>query len=102
MSFLIVPLFCVSVGFVVFLGASWFLSFVRLRNSHGSRSTRRERKAAQVIGVAVGLGFVTVFAAGEVLDGSASLMVSAIVDGVILLVAVGWVYRILTARTAGR
>jgi hypothetical protein len=101
MSFLIVPLFCVSVGFVVFLGASWFLTYIRPRSSRASRSTRRERKAAQVIGVAVGLGFVTEFAVGG-LEGNMGLIVSAIVDGLILLVAVGLVWRILTARTVGR
>jgi hypothetical protein len=100
MSFLIVPLFCVSVGFVFFLAASGFLSYLRLRSSHGSRSTRRERKAALVMGVAVGLGFATVFAVGS--NGGSGLMVSAVVDGVILLVAVGWIYRILTGRTVRR
>jgi hypothetical protein len=102
MGFLIVPMFCMSVGFVVFLGASWFLSYLRIRNSRGSRSTRRERKAARVIGVAVGLGFATVFAVGGVFNGNTGLEVSAGVDGLILVVAAGWVWRILTTRTTGR
>jgi len=102
MSFLIVPLFCVSVGFVAFLTASWFLSYLHGRLPHGSHSTRRERKAARVIGVAMGLGFATVFAVGSVLNGSTGVMVSAGVDGAILLVALGWLWRILTARATGR
>jgi branched-subunit amino acid ABC-type transport system permease component len=101
MSFLIVPLFCLSVGFVVFLGASWLLSYLRGRNPRAGHSARRERKAARVIGVAVSLGFATVFVVGSALNGDAGLEVSAAVDGVILLVALAWVWRILTARTTG-
>jgi hypothetical protein len=102
MSFLIVPLFCVSVGFVVFLGSSWFLSYFRGRESRGSRSSRRERKAAKVIGAAAGLGFAAVFGVGQVLNGDTGMMVSVGVDGVILLVTVGWVWRILTVRPTQR
>jgi hypothetical protein len=100
MSFLIVPLFCVSVGFVFFLAASWFLSYLHVRSSRRRFSSRRERKAAGVMGVAVGLGFATFFAVGS--DGRTGLMVSMVVDGVILLVAVGWIWRILTARVVRR
>jgi hypothetical protein len=100
MSFLIVPLFCVSVGFVFFLTASWFLSYLHARSSRRRYSSRRERKAARVMGVAVGLGFATVFEVGS--NGGTGLIVSTVVDGVILLVAVGWVWRILTARTTSR
>jgi hypothetical protein len=52
------------------------------------------------MGVAVGLGFATVFEVGS--NGGTGLIVSTVVDGVILLVAVGWVWRILTARTTSR
>jgi hypothetical protein len=100
MSFLIVPLFCVSVGFVFFLTASWFLSYLHVRSSRRRYSSRRERKVAGVMGIAVGLGFATVFTVGS--NGGNGLKVSMIVDGVILLVAVGWVWRILTARTVRR
>jgi heme A synthase len=102
MSFLIVPMFCLSVGFVAYLGASWLFSYLRRRYSRGSHSSRRERKAALVMGVAVGLGFATVFAMGSEFRGSAGVMVCAGVDGAILLVALGWVWRILTARAPGR
>jgi hypothetical protein len=100
MSFLIVPLFCASVGFVFFLAASWFLSYLHVRSSRRKYSSRRERKAAGVMGVAVGLGFAIVFAFGS--NGGSGLMVSAILDGVILLAAVGLVWRILTTRTVRR
>ena len=100
MSFLIVPVFCVSVGFVFFLAASWFLSYLHVRSSRRRYSSRRERKAAGVMGVAVGLGFATVFTLGS--NGGSGLMVSTVVDGVILLVAVGLVWRILTARVVRR
>jgi len=52
------------------------------------------------MGVAVGLGFATVFTLGS--NGGSGLMVSTVVDGVILLVAVGLVWRILTARVVRR
>ena len=102
MSFLLVPMFCVSVGFVAFLGASWLLSYIRIRTSHGGFSSRRERKAARVMGLAVGLGFAAVFAVGDVVSGTAGVMVSAGVDAVILLVGLGWVWRILTGRASRR
>ena len=93
MSFLIVPIFCASVGFVVYMGAAGILSYVRSRSSGGSHGSRRERKASKVIGVAVGLGLAMNMLGGSVFNAG----VWMIVDFLILLVTAGWVWRILTA-----
>ena len=102
MSLLIVPIFCLSVGFVVFLGASGILIYIRGRHSHGSHSTRKERKAAGVIGVAAGLGMAATIGAESALDGSGGAMVWLGVDLLIFLVTVVWVWKILTRTTVRR
>jgi hypothetical protein len=102
MGFLVAPIFCVSVGFVAFLGAGGLLSYFRLRNLRGSHSTRRERKAAKVIGVSVGLALAAGFGMGSALNSNSGAMVLTGVYCLILLVTVIWVWRILTARTAQR
>jgi Na+/H+-translocating membrane pyrophosphatase len=94
MSLLILPIFCVSAGFVVYLVASGILIGIRGRSFDGSRSTRRERKAAQVIGVGGGLALAFTLGAGSGL-GVAALMG---VDLLIFLVTAGWVWRILRYR----
>jgi hypothetical protein len=95
MSFLIVPIFCVSVGFVVYLGASGILIYFRGRHSHGSHSTRKERKASVVIGVSVGLALAIALGFGSGFSDSVWIGI----DLLILLVTAGWVWRILvTAR----
>jgi peptidoglycan/LPS O-acetylase OafA/YrhL len=101
MSLLIVPIFCVSAGFVVFLGASGILIYVRGLKSRGSHSTRKERKAALVIGVASGLGLAVALGTGSPLNGSGAMIWMG-VDLLIFLVTVGWVWRILTTRIVRR
>jgi hypothetical protein len=98
MELLIGPMFCVSVGFVVFLGASGVISYLLGRNSRGSHSSRRERKAAMVIGVAAGLVLAL-----NMLGGAAHrLGVWMGGDLLMLLITVCWVWRILTSDAAKR
>ena len=85
-------------GFVVYLGASGILIYLHGRNSRGSHSTRKERKAALVIGVAAGLGLAMNLLAGSAVNNSVWMGV----DLLIFLVTARWVWRILATRTVRR
>lgn len=98
MASLIVPLFCMSVGFVVYLGASGILIYLRGRKSQGIHSTRKERKAATVIGVAAGL----VLAMNMVAGSEHNIGIWMGVDSLLLLMVAVWVWRILKTQAARR
>ncbi len=80
------------------MGASGILIYLRGLHSMGSRSTRRERKASRVIGVATGMALAFTLGVGS----SLSDIVWMVVDLLILLVTIGWVWRILATPATRR